>query len=230
MKPLAVSWWKASTVLLPCSVTVNLCQLYGGLPRNRQAIHRIASITLPMIFLGLLIALWRVETRWMPVVVGSSLLGLGGLAALAAYSWGVFPVFRRVSEGLPNDLARWGRLEGEISDAFEQLACERHARRFATLPQLIEKAVGDQLQTFFDQLVVDLALFLDFVGGLELRGEAGFELAEANIVKARGIDMIAGDSAVGFPTHLDGAVDGPIGMLRVVDGNENLAVHHYLPE
>ena len=77
---------------------------------------------------------------------------------------------------------------------------------------------------------MDLALFLDLCGRLELRGEAGFELAEADIVEAGGVDMVTGDSAACFPTHLNGAVDGPIGVLRVVDGNENLAVHHYLPE
>src|SRR6266550_974752 len=117
-----------------------------------------------------------------------------------------------------------------VVDAFEQLAGERHTGRFAALPELIEKAVGDELQPFFDQLVVDFALFLDLFRRLELRGEAGFELAEADIVEAGSVHMVTGDSAACLPTHLNGAVDGPIGVLRVVDGNENLAVHHYLPE
>ncbi len=77
---------------------------------------------------------------------------------------------------------------------------------------------------------MDLALFLDLCGRLELGGEAGLELAEADIVEPSGVDMVAGDSAACFPAHLNGAVDGPIGVLRVVDGNENLAVHRYLPE
>lgn len=74
---LGMGFGETLAVLLPCSVTVNLCQLYGGLPRNRKAIYRIASITLPMIFLGLLVALRGIDTRWMPIVVGITLLGLG---------------------------------------------------------------------------------------------------------------------------------------------------------
>jgi len=79
---------------------------------------------------------------------------------------------------------------------------------------------------------VDLALFLDLFGSLELRGKAGLELAEADIVETGGLDVIAGDSSrpPRLATYLDGTIDGPIGVLRVVDGNENLAVHHYLPE
>jgi hypothetical protein len=74
---LGMNFGEALTVLLPCSITVNLCQLYGGLPRNRQALYRLAYITLPMIFLGLLVALWGINIRWMPIVVGGGLIGLG---------------------------------------------------------------------------------------------------------------------------------------------------------
>src|SRR6266550_8347053 len=117
-----------------------------------------------------------------------------------------------------------------VVDAFEQLARERHTGRLAALAELIEEAVGDELQTLFDQLIVDFALFLDLCGRLELGGETGLELAEADIVEAGGVYVIPSDSPAGLATHLDGAVDGPIGVLRVVDRNENLAVHHYLPE
>ena len=77
---------------------------------------------------------------------------------------------------------------------------------------------------------MDLALFLDFFGRLELGGEAGLELAEADIVEAGGVDMVAGNAPAGLAAHLDGAVHGPIGVRRVVDRNEYLAVHRYLPE
>src|SRR6058998_3172343 len=117
-----------------------------------------------------------------------------------------------------------------VVDALEQLAGERHSGGLAPLPELVQKAVRDELEAFFDQLVVDLALLFDLGGSLELRGKAGFELAEADIVEAGGVNVIAGDSPPRLATHLDGAIDGPIGVLRVVDGNENLAVHHYLPE
>src|SRR2546425_11434520 len=66
-----------------------------------------------------------------------------------------------------------------VIDAFEQLARESHTGRVAPLAQLIEEAVGDELQPLLDQLVMDLALLLDLLGGLEARGETGLELAEA---------------------------------------------------
>src|ERR1051325_435446 len=74
-----------------------------------------------------------------------------------------------------------------VVDAFQQLARQSHARRLAALPQLVEKAVRDQLQTFFDQLVVNLALLLDLVWGLEPGGKAGLELAKADVVEAGGV-------------------------------------------
>src|SRR5207249_5395970 len=60
----------------------------------------------------------------------------------------------------------------------------------------------NQLQTFFDQLVVDLALLLDLVWGLEPGGEAGLELAKADVVEAGGVDVISGDAACGFATQI----------------------------
>jgi len=115
-----------------------------------------------------------------------------------------------------------------VIDAFEQLPSERHAGRFTPLPELVEKAVGDQLQPLLDQLVVNFALLLDLFRGLELRGKAGLELAEADIVEAGGIDVVSGDPPGRLLTHLDCTINGPVGVLRVVDGNENLAVHRYL--
>ena len=74
---LGMGFGETLAVLLPCSATVTLCQLPARLPRNRQAMARIARFTLPMILLGLLFALWGLNTRWMPIVVGVALLGLG---------------------------------------------------------------------------------------------------------------------------------------------------------
>lgn len=76
---LGMGFGETLAVLLPCSVTINLCQLQKGLPQNRQAILRIMWVTLPMVFVGLLVALWGQDTRWMPVIVGLALLGLGAL-------------------------------------------------------------------------------------------------------------------------------------------------------
>ena len=117
-----------------------------------------------------------------------------------------------------------------VIDPLQELSGEPDAGGLAAATQLVEEAVGDELEPLLDQLVVDPALALDFFGSLELRGKSGLELAEANIVESGGVDVIPSDSAAGFATHLDGAVDSPIGVLRVIDRNENLAVHHYLPE
>lgn len=74
---LGIGFGETLAVLLPCSVTVNLCQLRNGMPRNKKAVWQIARITLPMIFVGLLVALWGVDTHWMPIIVGIALLGIG---------------------------------------------------------------------------------------------------------------------------------------------------------
>src|SRR6266550_7995083 len=116
-----------------------------------------------------------------------------------------------------------------VVDAFEELAGETHSRRLAALAELVEKTVRDQLQAFFDQLVMDLALLLDLVGGLEPGGEPGLELAKADIVEAGGVDVISGDAAVGSTAQLDGPVHRPVRRARVVDRNEDLAVHQHLP-
>src|SRR5207237_10805458 len=96
-------------------------------------------------------------------------------------------------------------------------------------PQRVEKAGRDQLQSLFDQLVVDLALLLDLVGSLEPGREPGLELAKADIVEAGGVDVISGDAAVGLAAQLDGPVDCPVRRTRVVDRDEDLAVHRHLP-
>ena len=98
----------------------------------------------------------------------------------------------------------------------------------AALAELVEEGVGDELQALLDQLVVDLALALDLVGGLKLGGKAGLELAEAHVVEARGVDVVAGDAAVGSLTQLDRPIDGPVGVLRVVDGTKIFPVHRHL--
>src|SRR5207244_11589674 len=99
----------------------------------------------------------------------------------------------------------------------------------APLAELIEEAVGDQLQALLDQLVVDLALLLDLFRRLELRGQAGLELAEADVVEAGGVDVVAGDATPGLATQLDRPGDRPVRVLGVVDGDEDLAVHPHLP-
>ena len=115
-----------------------------------------------------------------------------------------------------------------VVDAFEELAGESHPRGFAALAELVQKAVSYELKAFFYQLVVDLALLLDLLRRLEFRGETGLELAEADVVEAGGIDVVAGDAAAGFAGQLDRPIHGPVGVRRVVDGSEDLTVHRHL--
>jgi len=115
-----------------------------------------------------------------------------------------------------------------VVDPFEELAGQRHARGVAPLPDLIEETVGDQLETLLDQLVVDLALLLDFFRGLELSGETGFELAESDVVEARRVYVISSDATAGMTTQLKRPIDGPVRMLGIVDGCEDLTIHRHL--
>src|SRR6058998_97039 len=116
-----------------------------------------------------------------------------------------------------------------VVDAFQKLASQADAGRVTPLAELVQKAVGYQLQAFFDQLVVDLALLLDLLGGLKLCGEAGFELPKADVVEAGRVHVVAGDATAGLAAQLDRPVDRPIRMRGVVDGDEDLAVHRHLP-
>lgn len=85
---LGMNFGEALTILLPCSMTVNLCQLTRGLPQDKRAIQQIIGITLPMILMGLQIAIWGISTHGMPIIVGFALLGLGILRLSArAVAW-----------------------------------------------------------------------------------------------------------------------------------------------
>ena len=48
-------------------------------------------------------------------------------------------------------------------------------------------------------------------------------------MQAGGVDVVAGDSSIRPATELDGTVDSPIGVRRVVDRDEDLAIHRHLP-
>src|SRR3990172_1936269 len=97
--------------------------------------------------------------------------------------------------------------------------------RLAGVGQLVQEAIGDELEALLDQLVVNLALPLDLFGGLELGGEPGFELAKPHIVKACGVDVVSGNAAAGHAAQLDGTIHSPIGMLGVVHWHEHFTVH-----
>src|SRR4029450_4592159 len=112
-----------------------------------------------------------------------------------------------------------------VVDPLEQLTREVDAGLLAAVADLVEKAVGDELQALLDQLVVDLALALDLLGGLELRGQPRLQLAEAHVVQARRIHVIGRDATPGEMGELDRAIDGPVRGLRGVHRHEDSPVH-----
>ena len=83
-----------------------------------------------------------------------------------------------------------------VVDPLEQLAREVDAGRLAAVADLVEEAVGDQLQALLDQLVVDLALALDLLRRLELRRQPGLELSEAHVVEPGRVDVVGRDPAL----------------------------------
>lgn len=74
-----ISFGDTLGILLPCSVAINLCQLKGGLPKNRLVLFRIIYISLPMLFFGLLISINGSSSQWVPIFVSITLLCIGAL-------------------------------------------------------------------------------------------------------------------------------------------------------
>ena len=113
-----------------------------------------------------------------------------------------------------------------VVDSLEELTRDRNAGALAAHRQLVEEAVSDELQPFLDQLVVNLSLAFDLFRGLKLRGEAGLELSEADVVETRGVDVISGDAPAGGAADFNGSIESPIGVWRVIDGNEDFPIWH----
>jgi uncharacterized membrane protein YfcA len=63
--------------LLPCSLAVDLLQLRNGLPANRAYVRTLFGVTLPLVCLGLVIALTRARPEGLALLVGAMLLVLG---------------------------------------------------------------------------------------------------------------------------------------------------------
>ena len=75
-------------------------------------------------------------------------------------------------------------------------------------------------------VVVDLSLPLDLFRRLKLRGQSRLELAEAHVMQARRVHVVAGDASTGRVTQLDRTIDRPAAVRRVVDGNEYFPWEH----
>lgn len=74
---LGVSFPEAIATLLPCSLVVDLLQLRNGLPRDRGYIRDLMIVCLPLVCIGLVIALSVTHPGSLALVVGSMLLLLG---------------------------------------------------------------------------------------------------------------------------------------------------------
>ena len=76
---LGIGFGPAIGILLPCSLVISLTQLTSGLPRDRALMQRFATTALPMICLGLAVALRGLDTRLVAALLGMALLALGAM-------------------------------------------------------------------------------------------------------------------------------------------------------
>ncbi len=85
---IGMGFGESIAALLPCSLVVALLQLRSGLPAHRGALWRMVFVTLPILLIGLWVALNGASTRYVPLLVGCGLLGLGILRCVpAATAW-----------------------------------------------------------------------------------------------------------------------------------------------
>lgn len=76
---LGLPFTDAIAALLPCSLAVDLLQLRNGLPANRAYLVTLITVTLPLVCVGLLIALSIGQPEWLALLVGLMLLSLAVL-------------------------------------------------------------------------------------------------------------------------------------------------------
>ena len=105
---------------------------------------------------------------------------------------------------------------------------ELEARLPAEARHAIEIAVGDELEAHRDQAVVDLplALQLDLVD--VLLGQRVLHLPEAIVVQLGRVDMAADQLRRVRLAQPEGAGDGAVGVVRVIDRNVDALVHRIL--
>ena len=105
---------------------------------------------------------------------------------------------------------------------------ELEARLLAEARHAIEVAVGDELEAHRDQAVVDLPLALELHFVEVLLGQRVLHLLEAIVVQLGRVDMAADQFRVERLAQRDGAGDGAVGVVRVIDGNVDALVHRIL--
>ena len=102
---------------------------------------------------------------------------------------------------------------------------ELEARLSAESRHAIEIAVGDELEAHGDEAVVDLPLPLELHFVDVLFGQRVLHLPEAIVVQLCRVDMAADQFRVERLAQREGACDGAVGVVRVIDGNVDALVH-----
>ncbi len=110
-------------------------------------------------------------------------------------------------------------------DALQQLAPQPYPHRLAPLLHTVEVRVADQLQSFLDQLVVDLTLTLYLFLRLETCRQSALELSKPHIVQLRRVDVVPGDLATRLERELDRPIDRVVALSRVIARYEDVAIH-----
>src|SRR5262245_47746019 len=120
---------------------------------------------------------------------------------------------------------------GEILEYLDVMFPVHHPRLEleALLPgdtrHAIEIAVGDELQAHRDEAVVDLPLALQLHFVDVLLGQGVLHLPEAVVVQACRVDMAADQFCRERLAQRDGAGDGAVGVVGIIDGNVDALVH-----
>src|SRR6476659_5332579 len=89
----------------------------------------------------------------------------------------------------------------------------------------VEIAVGDELEAHRDEAVVDLPLALQFDLVDVLLRQGVLHLPESVVVEFGRVDMAADQLSGERLAQRDGAGDGAVGVVRVIDGNVDALVH-----
>ena len=109
--------------------------------------------------------------------------------------------------------------------ALQGAADELHVVLLTERFQDVYVGVGDDLQPFCDELVVDLALPLHLVFVAELLREPRLHLPEAHVVHLGGVGVAAGDPSAELARHVDADDARLVGVIRVVYRDVDLFVH-----
>ena len=105
--------------------------------------------------------------------------------------------------------------------AFGTQAVERQSGFFANFLADIVVTVGNDVQAFGDQAVMDIALIHHFFFFKIAFGKSTFHLLETTIMQQRRVGVNAGDLAIRRFRQPYRFLQSPVGIFRSVEGNQN---------